>query len=255
MSHRLRQAALLVLLAVLAAVGVATLAAGTPLRILAGLALVLALPWLAASRLAAIRESDAEGGRISGSGGLAVALVILLGLLLSTGASGIGASGIAIGLVIVVAALAVIGVPSSTTVRLPTRNVLGLALTAIAVAIAVAAFAVARDRALTQARAETAYAAFLVEDGDRLDVGLSNSASSPARFTVREVGGEGGRATTLTVPAKSTGTVKGFLHDPPPLRPIERVTPRSVTPVEVRVTVRVGGRQAGPVLELSTYAP
>jgi len=256
-SVRFRQAALLVLLAVLAALGATALPAATPLRILAGLALSLALPWLAASRLPVLRDSDVEGGRIAGAGALAVALTILLGLLLSTDAAGIERSGIAIGLVLVVAALAALGVPGPAPTplsRLRGRNLLGPALTALAIAIAIAAFVLARDRALTQAREETAYAAFLVENGEQLDVGVSNAANRPARFTVHEVG-QGGRTATIVVPAKSTRAVKGFLHRPPPLRPIERFRPTPANPVKVHVTARVAGRRASPVLELSTYAP
>lgn len=258
MSIRFRQAALLVLLAILAAVGVSTLPAGTPLRVLAGLVLALALPWLAASRLAAIRESDVEGGRISSSGALALASTILLGLVLSMSAAGIERPGVTVGLVAVIAVLAVLGVPGSAAIRLPDRrgrDLLALALTAVAVAVAVAAFALARDRALTQAHEETAYAAFLFEAGDRFDVGLSNSSDRPARFTIREVGEEGGRAATVTVPAKDTGVVRGFLRRPPALRPIEQVRPSPAAPEKVRVIVRVGGRRAGPALNLSTYAP
>jgi hypothetical protein len=255
MSHRLRQAALLILLAALAAVGVATLGAGTPPRIAAGLALALVLPWLAATRLGAIRASDRDGARLSGAGALTLALVILLGLLLSAGRSGIDRSGIVVGMVIVNAGLALLGVPSAgplPRLAVSGRTILGLAMTALAVAIAVAAFAIARDRALEQADQESSYAAFLLGTGSRLGVGLTNPTKRPARFAVHDL--ESGREVTLAVPAGRTRVVRDFLAKPPPLRPRERVLPREVRPVRIRIRVRAGGRPSGKVLQLSTYA-
>jgi hypothetical protein len=252
---RLRQAALLASIAVLAAIGVAALpAAGLP-RVAAGLLLVLALPWLGASRLAALRDSDVEGSRLAGSGALALGLTILLGLILSTSGPGIDESRLAIGFLVLIAALAAIGLPGTALPRpgLGARNLAAAALTLAAVAVAVAAFVLARDRALSQGQEEPAYAAFLIEDGNRFDVGLRNATGSPARFTVRELGADG-RAATVTVPARGEGTVPDFLRRPPALRPIEQVIPSSVRPVRIRVTARTRGRPVRPALELSTYA-
>jgi hypothetical protein len=257
MRQRVENAAPLALLAGLATVGVLTLSGGSPLRVVAGIALIFVLPWLAASRLAPLRDSDLEGGRISGSGALALALVVLLGLLLSTGDDGIATSGVAVGLSIATTALALLdgkGGSPFPRPRLDAGRALALGLTVAAVAIAVLAFAIARDRALTQAREETAYAAFLASNGAKLDVGLTNSTRRGAQFTVREVG-EGGREATVTVPPRSTRMVAGFVDRPPGLRPLERVAPRRIEPVRIRVTVSVGGRRAAEPLALSTYAP
>lgn len=256
--RRIQEAALLILLAVLAGVGVMTLATPTPLRIVAGIALVILIPWLGASRLPPIRQSDIEGARLSGAGAIGLAVVILLGLLLSTSAEGITTGRITVGLLIIVAALAVIGVPAERPLVLPGglgRKLLSLALTAAAIAISLFAFTIARDRALTQAHEKTAYAAFLVKDGEWLDLGLSNSTERAAQFTVRNASRNSGRETRMTVPAKSTRTVREFIANPPRLRPRQRLTPRSIQPVRIRVTVTVHGRRAGPVLALSTYAP
>lgn len=251
------EAAPLVLLAGLTTAGVLTLSAGSPLRIVAGIALVLVLPWLAASRLAALRESDPEGGRISAAGALSIALIILLGLLLAAGGSGIATHGIAVGMLCITAVLAVVGGPGGRPLPRPDldrRSALGLALTMVAVAIAVLAFVVARDRALTRAKGETSYAAFLTNDGDKLDVGLSNSSGRAAVFRVRDSGEEDGAETTVTVPPKSTRMVKEFVDRPPSLKPRERLAPRRVEPVRIRVVVTVDGKQRGPALALSTYA-
>ena len=256
MSVRLRQATLLILLAVLAAVGVKTLGSGTPPRIVAGLALALVLPWVAATRLSPFRASDREGGRASGAGAMVIAIAILLGLLLSTSAAGIATDGLVAGMLIATITIAVIGVPAERPLlrtAVPGRTVLGLAMTAIAIAIAVAAFAIARDRALTQAREESAYAAFLVPDGPRLDVGLTNPKGESALFKVRNAGN--GRKATVTVPAKRTRIVPGFVAKPPPLRLRQRLAPSTIRPVKIEVTVFVDGHRRGPVLQLSTYAP
>lgn len=256
MSRRLREATLLILLALLAAAGVEGLGSGTPLRIVAGLALALALPWVAVARLAPIRASGRDGGGISGAGAMVVAIAILLGLLLSTGAAGITTNGVLAGMLIVIVVLAALGVPPERPLpRLPVagRTVLGLAMTAVAIAAAVAAFALARDRAQEQAHQESGYAAFLVADGSRLDVGLTNPKGRPARFTVRDP--SSGRRATVAVPARQTRTVPGFVAGPPPLRPRQRLAPSTVRPVRIDVTVSVDGRRAGPVLQLSTYAP
>ncbi|HEX9117679.1 MAG TPA: hypothetical protein VGA61_16535, partial [Anaerolineae bacterium] len=107
--RRTQETALLILLAALAVVGVKVLEAATPFRIVAGIALLLALPWLAASRLPAIRRADTTGGRLSASGALTLAAVILLGLLLSTTAAGITTNGIVTGALILVTGLAALG--------------------------------------------------------------------------------------------------------------------------------------------------
>jgi hypothetical protein len=255
---RIRDAVLLALLAALATVGVFVLSAGTPLRIAAGIALLLGLPWLAASRLAPLRDGDLAGGRVSGSGALSITLVVLLGLLLAVGGNGITTHGIAVGMLIVTAALTVMGEPGDRPLPRPNlngRRVLSLVLTAAAVAIAVFAFIVARDGALKQAREDISYAAFLTEDGDAFDVGLSNSTGRAALFGVRAVGEEDGAEATITVPPKSTRTVREFVDRPPELKPLDRLAPRRVEPVKIRVTVTVDGKRRGPVLTLSTYAP
>jgi hypothetical protein len=254
--RRVERALPLILLAGLATAAVAALSPGSPLRIAAGIALVLALPWLAASRLAPLRASDLEGGRISGAGALAFALVVLLGLLLSTGEDGIGTSGVAVGMLIATTALALLGAPGDRPLPRPELGGgrgLAVALTAAAIAVAVLAFAIARDRALTQAREETAYAAFLLEDGAALNVGLTNSTARAARFAVRELG-EPGRMAAVTVPARSTRALRDFIDHPPALRPRERIVPRQVEPVRIRVEVTVDGRRVGTPLDLSTYA-
>jgi hypothetical protein len=256
--RRIEEAVPLVLLAGLATAGVLTLSAETPPRIVAGIVLILVLPWLAASRLSPLREGDLEGGQISAAGALALASVVLLGLLLSTGGDGIATRGIAVGMLIVTTALAVLGSPGKRPLprpRLDRRRALGLVLTVAAVAVAVLAFIIARDRALRQARQGTAYAAFLADDGERLDVGLTNSTGRAARFTVREVGGEEGRKAAVTVPAGSTRKIEGFADRPPDLRPGERLEPRRIEPVRIRVTVTAAGRRVGRALDLSTYAP
>lgn len=254
--RRIQEGALLVLLAVLAAVGVSVLGSGTPLRIVAGVALLLALPWLAASRLPPIRAADVDGGRVSGAGALSIALVILLGLLLSTSDAGITTARVAIGMLIVTAALAVIGIPATDhlqTRRISARTVFGAVLTVLAVAVAVFAFILARDRALTQAHGEGNYAAFLLPNGGTMDVGLTNATGRAARFVVREV--DSGREAVVRVPARSSREVKAFVARPPSLRPEQRLTPKDVPPAKIRVVVKRGSRQVGPVLNLSTYAP
>jgi hypothetical protein len=181
-------------------------------------------------------------------------MAILLGLLLSTSTEGIATNGVVAGMLIVTAAIAAIGVPADRRPPRPTvsgRTVLGLAMTAVAIAVAVAAFAIARDRALTQAQRESSYAAFLVADGARLDVGLTNPKDRAARFTIRDVGS--GRVATVAVPARQTRIVPGFVAKPPPLR--QRLDPGTVHPLKIEVTVSAAGHRRGPVLLLSTYAP
>lgn len=254
--RRIRVSALLMLLAALATVGVLTLTAGTAPRIAAGIALLLVLPWLATSRLAPFRASDLAGGRLSGSGAIALAAVILLGLLLAAAGSGIATHGIAVGMLVVTAILVVAGAPGDRPLprlELDGRRALGLILTAAAVTIAVFAFVIARERALTQAREDTAYAAFLTEDGSGFDVGLSNTTGRRALFRVRDASEKDGAEATVAVPPKSTRTVNGFVDLPPRLRPRERLAPRKIEPVKIRVTVTVDGKRRGPVLTLSTY--
>lgn len=254
---RVPGAAFLTLLAALATVGVFVLDAGTPLRIAAGTALLLALPWMAASRLAPLRENDLAGGRFSAAGAVAIALVVLLGLLLVAGGNGIATHGIAVGMLIVTAILAAIGRPGDGPLPRPAldgRSLLGLALTATAIAIAVFAFVVARERALTQAREATPYAAFLSEDSAGFDLGLSNSSHQAAVFTVRDAGKEDGAETRVAVPARSTRTVRDFVSRPPALRPRERLAPHRIEPLRIHIVVTVDGERRGPVLTLSTYA-
>jgi hypothetical protein len=255
--ERLEHAAPLVLSAALAAAGVLTLPAGNPLRIAAGLALLVGLPWLAASRLPPTRQSDLAGSRISGSGALAFALVVLLGLLLSLGNQGIATRAVAIGMLLataIVALLADLEQGPASRPLVDRQLVLGASLTIAAVAIAVAAFLIARDRAVTQEHQEVAYAAFLSGDGAKLDVGLTNATDGAARFTVRAVG-RGGRRLTVRVPARSTREVRGFVDRPPALTPGEQFRPRRIEPRRIRVSVVGDSGQAPQALELSTYGP
>ena len=254
---RIQEAAVLLALGILAAIAVAALAAGSPLRIAGGIVLLLVLPWFAASRLAPLR-GDLSGGRLSAAGALAFALIVLLGLLLSATDIGITTNRLLAGTLIVTAVLAVLGTPgerpsSATVAHLPSP--LGLALLAVAVAISVFAFVLARDRALTQAREETSYAAFLIGDGERLSVGLRNSTDRTARFTVRDLRRPDADAIAVDVPRRETRVIPGFVAKPPPLRPRQRLNPAPSRPVEIRVDVNVGGRKLGRPLMLSTFAP
>jgi hypothetical protein len=256
--NRIERAAPLLLLAALATIGVLALPGGSPLRIVAGLLLLPTLPWLAASRLPPLGKGGSEGQRISAAGALALASAILLGLLLVVGGDGLRTGSVAVGMLVVTAVLALLGDPEGRLLPRPEldnrRWGFGVALTLAAIAIAVLAFSVARNRALSQAQQETAYAAFIAADGPKLDVGLVNTSDRPTDFTVQELGDLRHR-TSLIVPPKSTGRVKGFLERPPRLRPIERVVPRRVDPVRVRITASVDGRTVGQPLYLSTYAP
>ncbi len=248
---------MLLAVAILAATAVAALAAGSPLRIAGGIVLLLALPWFAASRLAPLR-GDLSGARLSTAGALTFALIVLLGLLLSATDAGITTNRLLAGALVVTAALAVLGVPgerpSSATVAQLTSP-LGLVLVVVAVAISVFAFVLARDRALTQAREETSYAAFLIGDGERLSVGLKNSTDRAARFTVRDLRRPAAEAIAVKVPRHGTRVISGFVAKPPSLRPLQRLNPAPSRPVEIRVDVRVGGRERGRPLTLSTFAP
>ncbi len=255
--RRIQETALLILLAVCAAVGIETLAAGTPLRIAGGIALLLALPWIAASRLAPIRRGD-MGSRLSTSGALAFASLILLGLLLSTATVGITTNRLVAGALIITVGLAVLGAPGERPSRPSThwiRSPLGLILTLLAVAISAFAFTLARDRALTQARQETSYAAFFIGDGKRLSIGLRNSTNRAARFTVRDLRLSSASAIAVDVPPHGSRIVRGFVRKPPPLRPIQRLTPERSQPMNIRISIRVDGRAKGPPLKLSTFAP
>lgn len=249
---------MLLAVAILAAIAVAALAAGSPLRIAAGIVLLLALPWFAASRLTPLRGGDLTGGRISAAGALTFALIVLLGLLLSATSVGITTNRLLVGALIVTVALVILGVPgerpsSATAAQL--TSPLGLVLLVVAVAISVFAFVLARDRALTQAREETSYAAFLIGDGERLSVGLKNSTDRAARFTVRDLRRPAAEAITVKVPRHGTRVIPGLVAKPPSLRPLQRLNPAPSRPVEIRVDVRVGGREAGRPLMLSTFAP
>jgi hypothetical protein len=255
MIRQRREAALLIVLGEIAVIGVKGFGAGTPLRVLAGIALVVVLPGVAAARLTPIRDSDRDGGRLAGAGALAVASVILLGLLLSTG-GGIETDGILAGMLIVTAALAVVGTTSESASLRPAisrQTIVAAAMTGAAVAIAVAAFAVARDRALSQVHEESAYAAFLLEQGSGFGVGLTNPTDRPAQFSIRDTAN--GREATVAVPPHRTRVVPHFLAKPPALRPIEKVLPAKVDPVRIRIAVSSEGRPTGDVLQLSTYAP
>jgi hypothetical protein len=251
--RRSREGALLILLGGIAMAGVSVLESGTPLRIVAGAGLLLVLPWLAASRLATIRASDVEGGRISAAGALTLASLILLGLLLSINDAGITTMGIAAGMLVVVTVLAAIGVPAAKRPRqISARTLLGLALTALALAITVFAFVLARDRALTQAHGESSYAAFLLPNGKGMNVGLINPTGRGARFLVRNV--DSGREIATWIPPKSSREIKRFAAQPPPLRPEQRLIPKAAPPLRIRVAIKRSGRRIGPFLELSTYA-
>jgi hypothetical protein len=256
--RRAGETALLILLALLAVAGVEALAAGTPLRITAGIALLLVLPWIAASRLRPIRQSDTTGSRLSASGALTLAGVIVLGLLLTATTAGITTDRVVVAVLIFTVGLAVLGAPSegpSSPVVERITSPVGLALVAVAVAISVFAFTLARDRALTQAREERSYAAFLVEDGDRLSVGLRNATSHAARFTVRDLRRGPGSTIRVDVPGHRSRIIPGFVAKPPSLRPIQRLTPRQSRPVKIRIGVSVDGQATGRPLELSTFAP
>jgi hypothetical protein len=256
MSRRARETALLIVLGLLAGAGVKALDAGTPLRIAAGLALLPVLPWLAASRLGPLSDAERPGERIAAAGAIAVAVAILLGLLLTTTAAGIETDGIVLGMLVILFALAVGGVADERPIRLPTlsgRLLASVTMLVLAGAIAVGAFAIARDRALSQARHESSYAAFLVGEGSRLGVGLSNPRNRPARFVVSDPSTD--RRATRVIAAGRTEILRGFLAKPPPLRPIQRLRPKVAHQRRIEVTVFAGGHPVGAPLELSTYAP
>jgi hypothetical protein len=256
--RRILEAILLILLAALAAVAVKTLSGASPLRIAAGIALVLGLPWLAASRLAPIRRDDTTAGRLAAAGALAIAATILLGLLLSTLPVGITADRTLAGALGIVVVLAILGLPEKPgRLRAIWRitSPLGWTLVVVAVAISIFAFTLARNRALTQAQRETAYAAFLIEDGKQLSVGLRNPTDRPARFTVRDLRRGPSSAVVVPVPPHRTRIVPGFVAKPHPLRPIQRLQPEWVNPTVIRIHVSVAGRRGGRPLTLSTYAP
>jgi hypothetical protein len=256
MMRRAQQTALLILLSSLAAMCIDNFAGGSPLRIFSGVLFLVILPWYAASRLPPLRRNDVVGGRLAASAALALAAVVLLGLLLTGTSGGITTRGITVGMLAITITLALFGV-SGERIRPATikdgLSPIGLAVSVAALAIAVFAFMVARDRALTQAHQETPYSAFLLDKGHRLDVGLRNPTDADAVFRVRDVGRQLHPEATVVVPARSVRLVHDFAVQPPSLRPKLRLKPKVDHPAVIRVTVTVNGRDAGPSMLLSTY--
>lgn len=238
-AHFGREPAILVSLAICAAAIVLTVANRTPVHAIAGVALVLVLPWAAASRLAVIRRSDVTGGRLAASGGLGLASIVLLGLLLAV-TWGLTEHAVAVGALLLVVGLTVAGSQPDEP-RPPRRrwSPLGMTLIVGAALIVGVAFEIARQAALDSAQRETSYAAFALQDGGHLKLGLRNATDRPAQFTVRIAAGDAVHKDVVTVPRNELRLIPG------PVRNLKR-------PLKIRVTVSVDGRLRGPVMRLST---
>lgn len=237
-SRRDYQLGALILLAVCAAIAAWTLADGTPARIAAGIALALLIPCAAASRLPDLRGDSATGSQLATSAGLTVACLVLLGLFLTVTNLGLTARGAAVGALLIAVGFTLAG-RRGTETSLPLRwSPAGLALTAIAAAIAVLAFAVARHDALESAQRETSYAAFVLQKGERLELGLHNATEHSARFTIHFSDDEADLRQIITVRKNRLRMV---------------LAPRDDTdrPMKIRVTVRADGKLRGAPMMLS----
>jgi hypothetical protein len=239
-STRGRQSALLIALALIATAAVFVCGERTLPRALAGIALAL-LPWAAASRLEAVRLGDLPGARFAAAGGLALASLVLLGLVLTVTNIGLSEESAAVGAALITLGLTLAGNwGTADLTRAGRPQPLSLALFAVAVAIVVIAFAVARGGALDSARKGSGYAAFIVGEAGNQRLGLRNGTERSARFTV-EIAGAGGSARTTL----------GVRPDQLRMVPVPR---RSSGDIEIRVIVRVDGRRMGRPLTLSSSA-
>lgn len=228
----------LILLAACAAIAAWTLGDGTPARVAAGIALALLIPCAAASRLPDFRDDDVTGSRLAASVGLAVASMILLGLFLTVTNLGLTTRGAAVGALLIAIGLALAGRRASEPIPLPRWSPLGLALTAIAASIVVLAFAVARHDALESAQRGTSYAAFVLQDGERLELGLRNTTEHRAQFSVH-----------FSDEATDRRRVVSVGRDGLRLVPTPRAD--AAGPMKIRVTVRADGKPTGPPMTLS----
>jgi hypothetical protein len=237
-STRARQSALLVALAICAAAAVLIFAERTLPRAVAGTVLAL-LPWAAAARLEIVRQIDLPGGRFAAAGGLALASLVLLGLVLTVTNIGLTEDSAAIGTALIALALTLAGHTAGDAWSPPPRvSPVGSVLLAAAAAIVVVAFALARGGALESARQGSGYAAFVVGQGKGARLGLRNATELPARFIVR-VTGEG----------RDTRTTLDLAPDRLRLIPMPTTTSGDL---DIRIVVRVDGRRKGPAMTLST---
>jgi hypothetical protein len=241
-STRARQTAALVVLTLAATAAVLALPDRTLPRAIAGIALALLLPWTAAARLDVTRLIDRPGGRFAAAGGIALASLVLLGLVLGLTNIGLTQDSAAIGSALIVLALTLAGHRAARVeLQRPRLSAVGLTLLALAAAIVVVAFALARGGALESGRRGSGYAAFVVADTGNLRVGLRNATELPARFTVRVLGSGRSEKRTITVQRNQLRLL------PTPARP-------AAEDLKIRVTVRVDGQRKGPVMTLSSSA-
>jgi hypothetical protein len=237
-SRRDYQSWALILLAACAAIIAWTLDDGTLARIVAGIALALLIPCAVASRLHDLRDDSATGSWLAASGGLALACMVLLGLFLTVTNLGLTTRGAAVGALLIAIVLALAGRGETEAVSLPRWSPFGLALTVVAASIVVLAFAIARHDALESAQRGTSYAAFVLQRGERLELGLRNTTEHRARFTVHFSDDETDRRQVVTVRRnmlRMIPTSRGDANDP----------------MEIRVTVRVNGKLTGSPMTLS----
>lgn len=237
-SRRDYQSGALILLAVCAAIVAWTLDDGIPGRAAAGIALALLIPCAAASRLRDLRDDSATGSRLAASGGLALACMVLLGLLLTVTNLGLTTRGAAVGALLIAIGLALAGRGENEAISLPRWSPLGLALTAVAAAIVVLAFAIARDDALESAERGTSYAAFVLQRGERLELGLRNATEHRAQFTVHFSDDETDRRQVVTVHRQGLRMIPAWRGD-------------ADNPMRIRVTVRIDGKLTGSPMTLS----
>lgn len=236
---RWRQSALLLGLAACATAAVLLFSAQTLPRAVAGVVLAL-LPWAAAVRLEPLRLIDLPGGRFAAGGGLALASLVLLGLLLTVTDIGLTETSAALGVALIVLALTLAGHRGDAEAAARRLSLLAAALSAIAIATVVVAFAIARGGALDGARQGSGYAAFVVADAQGHRLGLRNATERGAEFTVRISGRGRDRSTTLELGAEQLR-----------LLPVRGA---GGEPLQIRVVVRVDGRPKGRPMTLSTAA-
>jgi hypothetical protein len=253
--RRLQETILIIVFSALAALTIGISGSSSSMHIIGGVALVLILPWTAASRLAVVRQLNTLGARLSTSAALTFSTVILLGLLLSATPPGITTHGIIVGVLVMTVFLAIAGVPGDHP--LPSlkasASLAGLVIVSVAMAITTIAFVAARNRALTQAERESSYAAFLLPHGHSLNVGVQNPTNGTTEFIVRANGRHQRHEARVSVPAYGVRIIRNFVAQPPALLPIQRTVPRTIQPKIIHVYVRIHGRKVGPRLTLSTY--
>lgn len=237
-SRRDYQSWALILLAACAAIVAWTLDDGPPARVVAGIALALLIPCAAASRLRDLRGDNATGGRLAASGGLTLACMVLLGLFLTVTNLGLTTRSAAVGALLIAIVLALAGGGESKPISLPRWSPFGLALTVIAASIVVLAFAIARHDALESAQRGTSYAAFVLQRGERLELGLRNATEHRARFTVHFSDDETDRRQVVTVRRERLRMIPASRGD-------------TDNPMKIRVTVRVDGKLTGSPMTLS----